>query len=86
MKYRFIHGVERRWMTRPGTVRRASYDHFMHRLAHDLRNPINSILLMAQLLEESGGSPEATRIALRIQRQCQELSSIVDRAAQSVPE
>ncbi|GEM_PF-2857471 len=56
------------------------------KLAHDLRNPINSILLMAQLLEETGGTPEASRIALRIQRQCQELSSIVDQAVEKVPD
>jgi signal transduction histidine kinase len=86
MKYRFIPGTLRRWITRPGTVRRSAYNQFMRHLGHDLRNPINSILLMAQLLEESGSSPEATRISQRIQRQCHELSSIVDRAVQSLPE
>ena len=58
----------------------------MKQLAHDLRNPINSILLMAQLLEETGGTQEAVRIAKRIQRQCVELSGMVDRAMEKVPD
>jgi len=55
----------------------------LRKLAHDLRNPLNSILLMAQLLEETGGSPEATRIATRIQKQCEEMNRMVSAA---VPE
>ena len=52
----------------------------LRKLAHDLRNPLNSILLMAQLLEETGGSPEAARIALRIQKQCDEMNRMVSQA------
>ena len=55
----------------------------LRKLAHDLRNPLNSILLMAQLLEETSGSPDSARIATRIQRQCEEMNRMVSAA---VPE
>lgn len=51
----------------------------LRRLAHDLRNPVNSILLMAQMLEEICGSEELARIARRIQNQCDELSAFANR-------
>ena len=54
-------------------------------MAHDLRNPLNSILLMAQLLEEVGGTPDSDRIAKRILRQCDEMTKMVNRAMTEVP-
>lgn len=56
----------------------------MRKMAHDLRNPLNSILLMAQLLEEVGGTPDAERIAKRILRQCEEMDRMVNRAMAEV--
>jgi len=81
MNSRDFHMRRARWVLLPG-IRdlKARHDLALRTLAHDLRNPINSILLMAQLLEESGGTPESARIAKRIQRQCEELSGMVDRA------
>ena len=52
----------------------------MRKLAHDLRNPLNSVLLMAQLLEETGGTPDSVRIAGRIQRQCEEINRLLTKA------
>lgn len=52
----------------------------LRKLAHDLRNPINSILLNAQFLEEAEPSPETVRISQRIQKQALELAAILDRA------
>jgi signal transduction histidine kinase len=52
----------------------------LRRLAHDLRNPLNSILLNAQFLEEAEPSPETVRISQRIQKQALELAAILDRA------
>jgi signal transduction histidine kinase len=57
----------------------------LRKVAHDLRNPLNSILLMAQLLEEVGGAPETVRIAKRIQRQCEEMNSLVNQATEHLP-
>jgi signal transduction histidine kinase len=57
----------------------------MRKMAHDLRNPLNSILLMAQLLEEVGGTPDSERIAKRILRQCDEMNKMVNRAMAEVP-
>lgn len=57
----------------------------MRKMAHDLRNPLNSILLMAQLLEEVGGTPDAERIAKRILRQCDEMNKLVNQAMANVP-
>ncbi|HLO67022.1 MAG TPA: histidine kinase dimerization/phospho-acceptor domain-containing protein [Holophaga sp.] len=60
---------------RARAARRMAY----RKLVHDLRNPINGILLTAQLLEETGGTPETERMARRLQRQCQILMDILDR-------
>jgi len=90
MNRKIFHKICARWAARTGAGSQAALreEHrlILRKLAHDLRNPINSILLMAQLLEETGGSPEATRIAQRIQRQCDELSRLVDVTANKVPE
>jgi signal transduction histidine kinase len=88
MTYQILHAVARFRLgigSRSATVLRER-NRMLRRLAHDLRNPINSILLMAQLLEETSPAPEVVRIASRIQRQCLELSGILDQAMTQVPE
>jgi signal transduction histidine kinase len=91
MNLRSFHRTRATWACRPGggavalAALREAHHQALRTLAHDLRNPINSILLMAQLLEETGGTPEAARIAQRIQRQCRELSRMVDVASDKLP-
>ncbi|BDU76132.1 histidine kinase dimerization/phospho-acceptor domain-containing protein [Mesoterricola sediminis] len=51
------------------------------RLVHDLRNPINGILLATQLLEETGVPPDLLRIVQRLQRQANLLNDILERAS-----
>lgn len=65
--------------TRAEARARAARRLAFRKLVHDLRNPINGILLTAQLLEETGGTPETLRMAQRLQRQCQVLMDILDR-------
>jgi len=57
----------------------------MRMMVHDLRNPLNSLLLMAQLLAEMGGTPEMERIASRILRQCEEMTKIIARSCENLP-
>ncbi|BDU72061.1 histidine kinase dimerization/phospho-acceptor domain-containing protein [Mesoterricola silvestris] len=82
--------IQARWRSRPGAQAlaeaRAEHHRTLRKLAHDLRNPLNSILLMAQLLEETAGSPDVARIAGRIQKQCLEMNGMVDKALESAPE
>jgi signal transduction histidine kinase len=93
MSARIMHKTHSHWRPLPGAAAQAearadleAYRRDLRKMAHDLRNPLNSILLMAQLLEETGGSPDATRIAQRIQRQCSEMNGLVDKALNRVPE
>ena len=90
-----LHKVLARWHPLPGdrelarTVRtlraaRAAQRDAVRKLAHDLKNPLGSVLLMAQLLEEAGGDPETVRITGRIQRQCHEMNRLVDLAADTI--
>ena len=83
------HKTLARWLPLPGSrgaVQRLERRHqAMRKLAHDLRNPLNSILLMAQLLEEVGGTPDSERIAKRILRQCEEMSRMINLAMEDIP-
>lgn len=54
----------------------------LRKLAHDLRNPLNSILLNAQLLEELCPGADALRIAQRIQKQALETNAILEKAVE----
>ena len=58
----------------------------MRSLVHDLRNPLNGILLMAQLLEETEGTNDTARLAARILRQCNEMNKLLTEAAESLGE
>jgi signal transduction histidine kinase len=51
-------------------------------LVHDLRNPLNGILLMAQYLEETKGTTDLARLAGRIVRQCNEMNRLLTEAAE----
>lgn len=88
MSPRTLHKTQARRWSGAKTLAEAREEHrqTLRRLAHDLRNPLNSILLMAQLLEETGGSPDAARIARRIQKQCSEMNELVDKAMERVPD
>ncbi len=84
MRTRILHKTQARRVSALAGAR-ADHRQAMRRLAHDLRNPLNSILLMAQLLEETCGAPEAARIASRIQKQCSEMNGLLDKALESLP-
>lgn len=88
MSPRTLHKTQARCWSGAKALAGAREEHrqTLRRLAHDLRNPLNSILLMAQLLEETGGSPDAARIAGRIQKQCSEMNELVDKALERVPD
>lgn len=88
-----LHARARRWtpLARAAETRaalaalRAQHREDLRRLVHDLRNPVNSILLMAQLLEEVG-SEEVARLARRIQNQCEDLARLASRVVEGLPD
>ena len=78
--------LRRRWRLRLlGTAFAAGEEERRHQalrtVIHDLRNPLNGILLNAQFLEEVDPSPEAARIARRIQKQALEMNALLERFA-----
>jgi len=90
MSPKILHQTQARWRSSRGAQAlaevKAAHQLTLRRIAHDLRNPLSSILLMAQLLEETGGTPEAARIARRIQKQCAEMNELMDKALERVPD
>jgi len=81
MNPQLLHRINIRWAPLRGATRQRQ---LLRKLAHDLRSPLSSILLMAQLLEEAGATPDTIRLAGRIQKQCTVLENLLNEAMDKV--